>query len=70
MSEAVRARAFEPFFTTKEVGKGSGLGLSMVYGVATQSGGGAAIESTPGRGTVVRVFFKRPAEDPAIAAEL
>jgi PAS domain S-box-containing protein len=70
MSEAVRARAFEPFFTTKEVGKGSGLGLSMVYGVATQSGGGAAIESAPGRGTVVRVFFKRPLEDPAIAAEL
>jgi PAS domain S-box-containing protein len=65
MSEAVQARAFEPFFTTKEVGKGSGLGLSMVYGVATQSGGGATIESAPGRGTVIRVFFKRSAEAPA-----
>jgi PAS domain S-box-containing protein len=61
MSEEVQARAFEPFFTTKEVGKGSGLGLSMVYGVATQSGGGATLESTPGRGTVVRVFFPRGA---------
>jgi signal transduction histidine kinase len=61
MSETVQARAFEPFFTTKEVGKGSGLGLSMVYGVATQSGGGATIESAVGRGTVVRVFFRRPA---------
>jgi PAS domain S-box-containing protein len=67
MSETVRARAFEPFFTTKEVGRGSGLGLSMVYGVASQSGGGAAIESTPGLGTVVRVFFKRAAEEPATA---
>jgi PAS domain S-box-containing protein len=59
MSEAVRSRAFEPFFTTKEIGKGSGLGLSMVYGVATQSGGSAAIESAPGKGTIVRVFLKR-----------
>jgi PAS domain S-box-containing protein len=64
MSEEVRARAFEPFFTTKEVGRGSGLGLSMVYGVATQSGGGATLESTPGQGTVVRVFFPRDAGQP------
>jgi len=59
MSETVHSRAFEPFFTTKEIGKGSGLGLSMVYGVATQSGGSAAIESAPGKGTIVRVFLKR-----------
>lgn len=59
MSEAVRSRAFEPFFTTKEIGKGSGLGLSMVYGVATQSGGSAVIESAPGKGAIVRVFLER-----------
>jgi CheY-like chemotaxis protein len=68
MSDAVRARAFEPFFTTKEVGKGSGLGLSMVHGVATQSGGGVTINSRPGAGTTVRVYLPRapamPAETP------
>ena len=64
MDEEVVAKAFEPFFTTKEVGKGTGLGLSMVYGVARQSGGTARIESTPGEGTVVRLYFRR-AEQPA-----
>jgi PAS domain S-box-containing protein len=58
MAEDVRERAFEPFFTTKEVGKGTGLGLSMVYGMARQSGGIARIESEPGRGTAVSLFFK------------
>src|SRR4028118_341251 len=55
MSRDVLARVFEPFFTTKEVGKGSGLGLSMVYGFAQQSGGHVAIESEPGRGTSVTI---------------
>ena len=64
MDEEVVARAFEPFFTTKEVGKGTGLGLSMVYGVARQSGGTARIDSAPGEGTVVRLYFQR-AEQPA-----
>ncbi len=59
MASEVAARAFEPFFTTKEVGKGTGLGLSMVYGVARQSGGTARIDSTPGEGTTVRLFFRR-----------
>jgi CheY-like chemotaxis protein len=53
------ARAVEPFFTTKEPGKGSGLGLSMVHGVATQSGGGLHIDSRPGRGTTVSVYLPR-----------
>jgi PAS domain S-box-containing protein len=48
MTSAVLERVFEPFFTTKEVGKGTGLGLPMVYGFATQSGGHVAIDSAPG----------------------
>jgi signal transduction histidine kinase/ActR/RegA family two-component response regulator len=62
MSEEVLARAPEPFFTTKDAGKGSGLGLSMVYGVARQSGGGVAIASRLGEGTTVRVYLPRAAE--------
>jgi CheY-like chemotaxis protein len=58
MPPEVIERAFEPFFTTKEVGKGTGLGLSMVYGMARQSGGAARIESTPGKGTNVRLLFR------------
>jgi CheY-like chemotaxis protein len=58
MTPDVAARAFEPFFTTKEVGKGTGLGLSMVYGMARQSGGTARIESTPGEGTAVKLYFR------------
>ena len=59
MEAEVVARAFEPFFTTKDVGKGTGLGLSMVYGMARQSGGTARIESEPGAGTTVSLFFRR-----------
>jgi CheY-like chemotaxis protein len=58
MTRETRAHAFEPFFTTKEVGKGTGLGLSMVYGMARQSGGTARIESEPGKGTSVSLFFR------------
>jgi CheY-like chemotaxis protein len=55
MAPETAARAFEPFFTTKEIGKGTGLGLSMVYSATRQMGGDAAIESTPGGGTSVRL---------------
>jgi PAS domain S-box-containing protein len=57
MSPEVRERAFEPFFTTKETGKGSGLGLSMVYGFIKQSGGHVAIYSEPSLGTSVRLYL-------------
>ncbi len=55
--------AFEPFFTTKPPGQGSGLGLSQVYGVASQSGGGVQIDSAVGKGTTVSVLFPRAAAD-------
>ena len=59
MSPDVLERVFEPFFTTKAEGKGSGLGLSMVYGFVKQSGGHVAIESAPGHGTTVRLYLPR-----------
>ena len=57
MPPSVQAQAFEPFFTTKPMGQGTGLGLSMVYGFAGQSGGFANIYSHPGLGTTIRVFL-------------
>jgi signal transduction histidine kinase len=57
MTAEVLARVFEPFYTTKEVGKGSGLGLSQVYGFVRQSGGHLHLESQPGTGTCVTIYL-------------
>ena len=68
MDEAVLGKVFEPFFTTKEVGKGSGLGLSQVFGLAKQSGGGVRIDSTVGVGTSVQVFLPKASATPDLDA--
>jgi CheY-like chemotaxis protein len=63
MSDDVAARAFEPFFTTKDVGRGTGLGLSQVYGFVTQSGGTLELTSAPERGTTVVILLPRDRRD-------
>jgi CheY-like chemotaxis protein len=69
MTPEVVARACEPFFTTKEPGKGSGLGLAQVYGLAQQSGGGLRIASTLGKGTSVAVYLPRSLARPRKSTE-
>ena len=59
MSEEVRRKIFTPFFTTKEMGKGSGLGLTMVYGFIRQCGGDIQVISQPGNGAEFRLYFPR-----------
>jgi PAS domain S-box-containing protein len=73
MSLEVKTRAFDPFFTTKPMGQGTGLGLSMIYGFARQSGGQVRIYSEVNAGTTVRIYLPRhrgEAEEEAVQPEL
>jgi len=66
MTPAIMARAFDPFFTTKEAGKGSGLGLSQVYGFAKTAGGYAKIYSELGIGTTVKLYLPQSSNQPTL----
>jgi CheY-like chemotaxis protein len=69
MPPDVAERAFEPFYTTKDIGKGSGLGLSQVFGFVRQSGGHVNIASEVGRGTSVRIYLPRCADESPAQSE-
>ena len=69
ISKEVAERIYEPFFTTKPKGRGTGLGLSTVYGIVHQNHGGITLDSSPGEGTTFEIFLPRSREDKKVPSE-